>query len=109
MGVQDRGNVGERKLQRPRGSGRFDTALPPRTLAGFLLATLALFLISYLSYRSLERRTDSAQRMAQTLEVTTQLAAVLSTLKDAETGERGFLLTNAEIFLEPYNAALTAL
>jgi CheY-like chemotaxis protein len=109
MPVQDRNGDGGGALRRLRGSGAFETSLPPKTLAGFLLATLALFLISYLSYRSLESRTDSAQRMAQTLEVSQQLAALLSTLKDAETSERGFLLTGEDPFLEPYNAAVTTL
>ncbi len=35
--------------------------------------------------------------------------AVLSAMKDLETGERGFLLTGAEEFLEPYQAAETRL
>ncbi len=34
-----------------------------------------------------------------------QVEAVLSTTKDLETGERGFLLTGADEFLEPYRAA----
>ena len=37
------------------------------------------------------------------------LADVLSTLKDAETGERGYLLTGEEPYLEPYNSALAHL
>ena len=31
---------------------------------------------------------------------------VISVLKDAETGQRGFLLTNDQQFLEPYNGAV---
>lgn len=34
---------------------------------------------------------------------------VLSSLKDAETGQRGFLLANNESFLEPYNAGVASL
>ena len=39
--------------------------------------------------------------------VAAQLATetLLSTLKDAETGERGFLLTNDPDYLQPYDAA----
>lgn len=37
-----------------------------------------------------------------------QLNQILSELKDAETGQRGFLLTGLELFLEPYNHALTS-
>jgi CheY-like chemotaxis protein/CHASE3 domain sensor protein len=90
-------------------AGAFSSALPPKTLVGFVAALLALFLISFLSYRSLQDRTDNARRMAQTLEVTRQLSALLSTLKDAETGQRGFLVTGEESFLEPYLSALSNL
>ena len=38
-----------------------------------------------------------------------QLELFLSDLSDAETGQRGFLLTGLESFLEPYNPALTLL
>src|ERR1700744_2247299 len=34
------------------------------------------------------------------------LDELLSTIKDAETGQRGYLLTNNDRYLEPYNAAL---
>jgi CHASE3 domain sensor protein len=34
-----------------------------------------------------------------------QLETVLSTLKDAETGQRGYLLTAKDTYLEPYEAA----
>jgi PAS domain S-box-containing protein len=36
-----------------------------------------------------------------------RLQGTLSTLKDAETGQRGFVLTGNEAYLEPYNLALT--
>jgi signal transduction histidine kinase/CheY-like chemotaxis protein len=42
-----------------------------------------------------------------TLEVDNKLWIVLSRLQDAETGQRGFLLTGRNEFLEPYNKALT--
>src|SRR5207253_2347950 len=35
--------------------------------------------------------------------------AVLSLLKDAETGQRGFLITGAPTYLEPYETALASL
>ena len=35
--------------------------------------------------------------------------AVLSDLKDAETGQRSFILTGDEAYLDPYTSALTAL
>ncbi len=38
-----------------------------------------------------------------------QSAQLLSTLKDAETGQRGFVITGDEKYLEPYNTALSRL
>lgn len=43
------------------------------------------------------------------LDAITWLERVLSTLKDAETGQRGFLLTDDKQYLEPYTAALSRL
>src|SRR3954463_7755828 len=79
----------------PRG-GLLQSSLPPKTLLGFIAAILAVFVISYLSYRSLQSRTEGANRLARTIETVQHLDSVLSTLKDAETGQRGFLLTGAE-------------
>jgi CheY-like chemotaxis protein/CHASE3 domain sensor protein len=109
MGPQDPVSPRGGELRRLRGNGAFNSSLPPKTFAGFLAATVALFLISFLSYRSLESRLESAGRVTQTLEVSQQLTALLSSLKDAETGERGFLLTGTDSFLEPYAAAVAAL
>jgi len=41
-----------------------------------------------------------------TLEVENRLSAVLSRVVDAETGQRGFLLTGLGEYLEPYDAAI---
>src|SRR3954454_2323122 len=109
MDLQDPVRARGVELRRLRGNGAFNSSLPPKTFAGFLAATVALFLISFLSYRSLESRSEASQRVTQTLEVTQQVTALMSSLKDAETGERGFLLTGADSFLEPYTAAVAAL
>jgi len=44
----------------------------------------------------------SAQRVTNTLEATAHLQTILSTMKDAETGQRGFMLTDDEHYLGPY-------
>ncbi len=48
---------------------------------------------------------DNARLINHTNLITSELESVISTLKDAETGQRGFLLTGNEIFLEPYFGA----
>jgi len=81
---------------------RWGPPLPPTTLGGFVLAALAVLLIAILSYQSLEVRTESAELVRHAMEVSERLEALLSTLKDAETSQRGFLLTSEERYLEPF-------
>jgi signal transduction histidine kinase/CheY-like chemotaxis protein/CHASE3 domain sensor protein len=86
--------------------GFLRSSLPPRTQAGFVAATIAVFLIAFLSYRSFQQRAEGARLVAHTLEVTADLEVLLSTFQDAETGQRGFLLTGGEEhYLEPYDHA----
>jgi CHASE3 domain sensor protein len=56
----------------------------------------------------LEQLEDQAW-VEHTLDARSRLLRTLATLQDAETGERGFLLTNDESFLEPYDAAVRAI
>src|SRR6476620_11570810 len=78
--------------------------------AGFLPAdTLAGVLIALFTYRSLVTRSITATRITQTLDAVQRLEQLLSSVKDAETGERGFLLTGDERYLEPYTMGRAAL
>ena len=90
-------------------SGFLRSSLPPRTQAGFVAATLAVFLIAFLSYRSFKQRAEGARLVARTLDVTAHLEVLLSTFQDAETGQRGFLLTGDDHYLEPYGRAVATL
>ena len=83
--------------------------MPPRTVAGFLIALLAVAIIAVLSFTSLQSTTGSARSLTKSVEVLAQLQLVLSTLKDAETGQRGYLLTGRETYLDPYTSAKAAI
>ena len=83
--------------------------LPPKPLFGFLLALTALVAIALISYLSLQATISASRNLTQSVEVLGQLNTVLSTLKDAETGQRGYLLTGDEGYLEPYSGAVAAL
>jgi len=98
----------KRSLEKLR-SRRLGASLPAKTFAGFVGAILAVVAICLFSYRSLEDRGAAARRVTQTIEALAHLDGLLSILKDAETGQRGYLLTSNESYLEPYNAALLAL
>src|SRR6266850_3491681 len=84
-----------------RDSARSGAPLPPGPLLGFVVAVAAIAFISLLTYRSLQTRAIAAQRVTRTLEVLEQLESILSLVKDAETGQRGFLLTGEDPYLEP--------
>lgn len=73
------------------------------------LALIAVFFIisgtvSYLNIRTYSR---DATAVTRTHEVLLGLSEVLSSMKDAETGQRGYILTGETSYLDPYNAALT--
>ncbi|MEO7114712.1 MAG: response regulator [Caldimonas sp.] len=91
----------------PRARGLF--ALPLGTFGGFAVAFLAVVVVAFVSYRSLTDRGLAASRVARSLELISQTQTLLSTVKEAESGQRGYLLTGAERYLEPYNAALARL
>jgi signal transduction histidine kinase/DNA-binding response OmpR family regulator/CHASE3 domain sensor protein len=93
----------------PVRSARSGLPLPPGPLIGFGLAVLAVVLISFFSYRSLQSRASTAELVTHTIEIGQQLQMLLSAVKDAETGQRGFLLTGNEIYLDPYTTARAAL
>jgi PAS domain S-box-containing protein len=76
-------------------------------ILSLLFALLVVLLISGLSYRTwIDFRRDS-ERLATTRQIVTSTNALLSSLKDAETGQRGFLLTGDDRYLDPYRQALT--
>ena len=71
---------------------------------GMVFAVLLVnALISYLNIRRL-RETDNSLR--RTYDVITALGELQSTVLDAETGQRGFLLTEDTRFLKPYDDAV---
>jgi signal transduction histidine kinase/CheY-like chemotaxis protein/CHASE3 domain sensor protein len=95
-------------LQRAH-SIRSGLPLPPGPLVGFALAVLALVIITFFRHTSLQSSDASAELVAHTMEVIEQTQGLLSSVKDAETGQRGFLITGDEVYLEPYNEAIKAL
>jgi len=71
-----------------------------------LLAVLTFFVASgFISYRNSTFLADDARQVAHTHEVMAALDDVLSLMKDAETGQRGFIITGDEKYLTPYAAA----
>lgn len=80
-----------------------------RLKIGGLLAVLVMALTAALFPLSLswvDRAREERDQVEQRLAI---LRDVLELLVDAETGQRGYVITGKEEFLQPYHAALTAL
>ena len=74
-----------------------------------LAAVLAFFLISGgVAYRNVQVLRENSQRVLQSNTVVIALDELFSTVQDAETGQRGFLLTGADRYLQPYRDAVAA-
>jgi CHASE3 domain sensor protein len=73
--------------------------------AGFALSFVLLAAIGAIAYRSIDVLSQTSYSVAHTHAVLERTATVLSLLKDAETGQRGYVITGDESFLDPYRAA----
>jgi methyl-accepting chemotaxis protein len=74
--------------------------------AGFAVSVVALIVIAATGYRSATSLIANDQLVAHTHHVRRQLAELLAQLINAETGQRGFVITGSEEFLSPYTNAL---
>jgi methyl-accepting chemotaxis protein len=74
--------------------------------AGFTMAFLLLLGIGAVAYRSITSLTNTNQLITHTYKVLEDVAEVLSLLKDAETGQRGYVITGDDAFLEPYQTGI---
>ena len=76
---------------------------------GFGLALVSLVIFGIVTYQSTTGFIRNSGWVIHTHTVLNAQDSVLSDLIDAETGQRGYLLTGEEAYLEPYNKALKVL
>ena len=76
---------------------------------GIALLVAALLINAGLALYNIRDVATSVQWVSHTNAVLGQLESVLSSLIDAETAERGYLLTGQAAYLDPYRRAVTAL
>ena len=76
-------------------------------LTGFLLLLLILIANAFITRRQLAVQIANQSWVLRSRQVLFELSQIESLLKDAETGQRGFLYTGQPIYLRPYNVALT--
>ncbi|HLJ18396.1 MAG TPA: PAS domain S-box protein [Bryobacteraceae bacterium] len=71
-----------------------------------MLSIVAIVVFNYTDWRRFQTATGQA---AQTREILAATEQVFSTVKDAESGQRGYLLTGQSSYLKPYQSAVTNL
>jgi CheY-like chemotaxis protein/CHASE3 domain sensor protein len=79
--------------------------LPMGTALGLALAIVAIVLVAILSIHSVRNDNDNGERVTHTMTVLESVETLLSRMKDAETSQRGFLLTGKDTYLAPLNNA----
>lgn len=81
------------------------TTLKNNLRLGLGLSLIILFISSLASYVSIRNLIKSTELVKHSDEVILNVENLISSLKDAETGQRGYLLTGNKVFLEPYEGA----
>ncbi|MET3881805.1 signal transduction histidine kinase [Chitinophagaceae bacterium OAS944] len=71
-------------------------------ITAFVLSLIITLFLSYLLYESYIRSTAQNRRIEHAYKVVLQTSALEKFIKEAETGQRGYLLTNDSSFLKPY-------
>ncbi|MGH8753097.1 MAG: CHASE3 domain-containing protein, partial [Burkholderiales bacterium] len=86
--------------------------LPKTSLLGYgltillIAANIAISVVAYQNTNKLVAAHDVAAELHKTLKTADE---VLQLLTDAETGQRGYLITGEEHYLEPYNVSVTSI
>ncbi len=74
-------------------------------LVGYGISLLLLIVSAVASYLSINNLLFSARLVNHTNEVARKMESILSIMREAESGQRGYLITGNEIFLQPYRGA----
>lgn len=72
----------------------------------FAVIVIFLAINAVLSFRALSVLIENERQMAQTTEVIASFEQLLSVMRDAETGQRGYIITGNDSYLDPYRDAL---
>ncbi|HKY36206.1 MAG TPA: CHASE3 domain-containing protein [Polyangiaceae bacterium] len=73
---------------------------------GFAVAMMTVAVIGFSGHRATAQLIEHNRSVDHTAQVRRALTQLLSALKDAETGQRGFLLTGDDRFLAPYQSGI---
>jgi signal transduction histidine kinase len=81
-------------------------SLEKKTVVMLGLASMILLSLNALVYWNFLKQKETSDRVNHSQQSIQKLESVLSSVKDAETGQRGYLLTGRESYLEPYTIAI---
>jgi len=95
--------------QSPSSQPRSLFPLPLPMLLGFAAAAIAALVIAIVNVYSADVRARAVTSIDRMTAAMRQLNEFSASLKDAETGQRGFLLTGDPAYLQPYQRAQDAL
>ncbi|SHM83808.1 sensor histidine kinase [Flavobacterium saccharophilum] len=68
----------------------------------FVIAVFILLFLSSIAYKHNQDLNESSKLAMHTYEINIQLERLMSAIKDAETGQRGYIITRNNRFLTPY-------
>ncbi|MGD0231527.1 MAG: CHASE3 domain-containing protein [Syntrophorhabdales bacterium] len=75
---------------------------------GFSVGAAMIAVLGIVGFRNAQVQTENTWWETHTYQVLYELDNTLSALKDAETGQRGFIITGRDEYLEPYSAGVRA-
>ena len=76
--------------------------IPPHITAGFIAGVIAVIVSGVSALQALNLQAQQAEAVSVAQRLANELELVLSVVKDAETGQRGYLLTGEDSYAEPF-------
>src|SRR5580765_677678 len=79
-----------------------------RSIAGIAVVMSSAVIVGagVVAHQTIDRLSQASDAVVRAKELELDYERLLSTIRDAETGQRGFLLTNDANYLQPYESAL---
>ncbi|WP_052191271.1 response regulator [Luteibacter sp. 9133] len=81
-------------------------AVDQRTSLALIVVIVFFLVTGLLAWQNIRSIRDNNEKVIHSQQTVTALSEILSSAQDAETGQRGFLLTGNDRYLEPYRAAV---
>ncbi|HYV52585.1 MAG TPA: CHASE3 domain-containing protein, partial [Candidatus Eisenbacteria bacterium] len=84
-----------------------DLSIDKTTLLAIIIPMVALLLVGYISYESTIQFIQKDALDDRINLIIQRLEHLISTITDAETGQRGYIITDRLSYLEPYYTAVS--